>query len=109
MFFHVLQNYCTVKDRTVTLDSHSFFKQILRYLKDSHGPVRNNAETSPYAFTNLPPVITSFKPIVPLHKQGFGREDPLEKGIATHSSILAWRIPRTEEAGGLQSMGLQRV
>ena len=32
-----------------------------------------------------------------------------EKGIATHSSILAWRIPRTEEPGGLQSMGWQRV
>ena len=37
------------------------------------------------------------------------QEDPLEKGMATHSSILAWRIPRTEEAGGLQSMGSQRV
>ena len=36
-------------------------------------------------------------------------EDPLEKGMATHSSILAWRIPRTEEPGGLQSMGSQRV
>ena len=38
-----------------------------------------------------------------------GQEDPLEKGMATHSSILAWRIPRTEESGGLQSMELQRV
>ena len=38
-----------------------------------------------------------------------GREDPLEKGMATHSSILAWRIPWTEEPGGLQSMGSQRV
>ena len=38
-----------------------------------------------------------------------GWEDSLEKEIATHSSILAWRIPRTEEPGGLQSMGLQRV
>ena len=37
-----------------------------------------------------------------------GWEDPLEKGVATHSSILAWRIPWTEEPGGLQSMGLQR-
>ena len=36
-------------------------------------------------------------------------EDPLEKGRTTHSSILAWRIPKTEEPGGLQSMGLQRV
>ena len=36
-------------------------------------------------------------------------EDPLEKGMASHSSILAWRIPWTEELGELQSMGLQRV
>ena len=38
-----------------------------------------------------------------------GWEDPLEKGMATHSSILAWTIPWTEEPGGLQSMGSQRV
>ena len=36
-------------------------------------------------------------------------EGPLEEGMATHSSILTWRIPWTEEPGGLQSMGLQRV
>ena len=41
--------------------------------------------------------------------QSLGCEDTLEKGMATHSSILAWRIPWTEEPGGLQSMGLQRV
>ena len=41
--------------------------------------------------------------------QFLGQEDPLEKGMATHSSILAWRIPRTEELDGLLSMGLQRV
>ena len=39
--------------------------------------------------------------------QSLGQEDPLEKGIAIHSSILAWRIPWTEEAGWLQSMGSQ--
>ena len=51
---------------------------------------------------NLPAIqVTCFKSL------GWG--DPLEKGMATHSSILAWRIPRTEEPGGLQSMGLQRV
>ena len=38
-----------------------------------------------------------------------GQEDPLEKGMATHSSILAWRIPWTEEPHGLQSMGSERV
>ena len=41
--------------------------------------------------------------------QSLGGEDPLEKGTATHFSILAWRIPWTEEPGGLQSMGSQRV
>ena len=41
--------------------------------------------------------------------QSLGREDPLEKEMATHSSILAWRIPWTEEPGRLQSTGLQRV
>ena len=41
--------------------------------------------------------------------QSLGWEDPLEKGMATHSSILAWRIPWTEEPGRLESMGSQRV
>ena len=41
--------------------------------------------------------------------QSLGQEDSLEKEVATHSSILAWRIPWTEEPGGLQSMGSQRV
>ena len=41
--------------------------------------------------------------------QSLGQEDPLEEEMATHSSILAWRIPWTEEPGGLQSMGSQRV
>ena len=41
--------------------------------------------------------------------QSLGQEDPLEKGMATHSSILAWKIPWTEEPEGLQSMRPQRV
>ena len=41
--------------------------------------------------------------------QSLGLEDPLEKGMATHSSILVWTIPWTEEPSGLQSMGSQRV
>ena len=41
--------------------------------------------------------------------QSLSQEDPLEKGMATHSSILAWRIPQTEQPGGLESMGSQRV
>ena len=41
--------------------------------------------------------------------RSLGQEDPLEKGMAIHSSTLAWRIPWTEKPGGLQSMGSQRV
>ena len=41
--------------------------------------------------------------------RSLGQEDPLEKEMATHSSILAWENPETEEPGGLQSMGLQRA
>ena len=40
--------------------------------------------------------------------RSLGQEEPLEKGMAIYSSILAWRIPWTEEPGGLQSMGLQK-
>ena len=51
---------------------------------------------------NLPPMWdTQVRPL--------GQEDPLEKGMATHSSILAWRISWTEEPGGLQSMRSQRI
>ena len=41
--------------------------------------------------------------------RSLSQEDPLEEGMASHSNILAWRIPWTEEAGGLHSMGMQRV
>ena len=44
-----------------------------------------------------------------MHIRSLGREDPLEKEVATHSRILPWRIPWTEEPGGLPSMGLHRV
>ena len=44
-----------------------------------------------------------------IHVQSLGWEDPLEKGMATYSSILAWEIPYAEEPGGLLSMGSQRV
>ena len=51
------------------------------------------------------PVPETQEPQVP----SLGREDPLEEGMATHSSVLAWRTPGTEEPGGLRSMGLHRV
>ena len=48
-------------------------------------------------------------PMWEIRVRSLGREDPLEKEIVTHSSILAWRIPWTEKPGRLQSTGLQRV
>ena len=57
----------------------------------------------------LAQVVKSLPALQEIQIQSLGQEDPLEKGMATHCSILAWRIPRTEEPGGLQSMGLQRV
>ena len=44
-----------------------------------------------------------------MHVRSLGREDPLEEGMATHSRILAWRIPWTEEPGGLQSTRSERI
>ena len=56
----------------------------------------------------LPPVAQTVKNLPAMREtwvRSLGWEDPLEEGMATHSSILAWRIPRIEEPGGLQSMG----
>ena len=44
-----------------------------------------------------------------MHIKSLNQEEPLEEEMATHSNILAWKIPWTEEPGGLQSMGLQKV
>ena len=54
---------------------------------------------------NLPAV----QELKEMQVRSLSREDPLEEGMAAHTSILAWRIPRTEEPGGLQSIGLQKV
>ena len=54
-------------------------------------------------------MVKSLPAVWEIQVQSLGREDPLEKEMATHSSILAWRNSWTEEPGGLQSMRLQRV
>jgi len=54
-------------------------------------------------------VVTNLPAVQETQVRSLGQEVPLEKEMATCSSILAWRIPWTEEPGGLQSMGLQRV
>ena len=65
-----------------------------------HLPVRASLEA---------PMVENLPVMQETWVQSPSREDPLEKGIATHSSILAWRIPWTEEPSGLQSMESQRV
>ena len=54
-------------------------------------------------------VVKNLPAVQETQAQFLGWEDPLEKGMATHSGVLAWRIPWTEEPGGLQPMGSQRV
>ena len=61
-------------------------------------------------FTPVFPVAQMVKNLPAMREtqvQSLGREDPLEQGMATHSSNLAWRIPQTKEPGGLQSVGSQ--
>ena len=55
------------------------------------------------------PMVKNLPAVQETWLRSLGWEDPLERGMATHSSILAWRIPWTEKPGGLQSMGSQRV
>ena len=65
-----------------------------------------------YIYDMAPLVAQRLKRLPPMWEtqvRSLGQEDPLEKEMATHYSILAWRIPGTEEPGRLQSMGLQRV
>ena len=57
----------------------------------------------------VPEMVKSLPAMQETWVQSLGWEDPLEKGMATHSSILAWRIPWTEDPGRLQSMGSLRV
>ena len=57
----------------------------------------------------VPQMVKSLPEMQEIQVQSLGQEDPLEKGMATHSTILAWKIPWTEESGRLQSMGSQRV
>ena len=54
-------------------------------------------------------VVKTLPAVQEMEVQSLGQEDPLEEGIATHSSILDWRIPRTEEPGSLGPIGSQRV
>ena len=76
------------------------------------GTCRHDRISCNYQRGQVFPVAQMVKNLPAMQKtwvRSLGREDPLEKGMAIHSSIFAWRTPWTEELGGLQSMGLQRV
>ena len=74
-------------------------------LKQSIEGKKKKSFTSGSVVNNLP----ATQKLKETQVRSLGQEDPLEKCMATHSSILAWRIPWTEEPVGLQSMGSQRV
>ena len=61
------------------------------------------------SFSKLQEMVKNLPAVQKAQVRSLGRDDPLEKGMATHSSVLACRIPWTEEPGGLQSMGSQRI
>ena len=92
------QNYCgQILHRALGNSSSVFLK---KHLLGAY-----HVQTSPLVtqtVNNLPAIRET-------QVQSLGWEDPLEKEMATHSSILAWEIPWTEEPGGLQSLGSQRV
>ena len=84
--------------------------------KEQMGPIGNseiNRKFKPNYKDNRASLVAQMVKSLPAMQetrvQSLGPEDPLEKGMATHSSILAWRTPWTEELGGLQSMESQRV
>ena len=79
-----------------------------------HGVAKSRKQLSGFHFNGfwvslLAQVVKNLPAMKETWVRSLGQEDPLEKEMATHSSILAWRIPWTEEPGGLQSTGSQRV
>ena len=71
--------------------------------------VNFGGKTDPFGTSLVAQVVKNSLAMQEIWVQSQGWEDPLEEGMATHANILAWRIPWTEEPGGLQSMGLQRI
>ena len=76
---------------------------------DQHGPVEFSDILEVLLASLVAQTVKRLPAIWENWVQSLGREDPLEKEMATHFSTLAWKIPWTEESGGLQSMGSQRV
>ena len=88
------------------MDCHALLQGIVL----AQGSILSLADLLPLVWASLVAQLVKNPPAVQeILVQFLGWEDPLEKGMATHSSILDWKIPRTEEPGGLQSLGSQRV
>ena len=75
----------------------------------AHGVAKSRTRLSDFGIFHVAQMVKNLPAMQETRVQSLGGEDPLEKGTATHSSILAWRIPWTEEPGGPQSMGSQIV
>ena len=107
LYINLLNNF-TRKNTLILL--HFNFKILLIYFKleDNYSVV--GVWVNPracYAFL-VAQMVKNLPAMQETHVPSLGWEDPLEKGMATHSSILAWRIPWTEEPGGLHPWGSQR-
>ena len=75
----------------------------------AHGVAKSRTRLSDFGIFHVAQMVKNLPAMQETRVQSLGGEDPLEKGTATHSSILAWRIPWTEEPGGPQSMGSQSM
>ena len=93
---------------SLTQGSHSSLLCFLHWQADSL-PLCHLGIPHTYIYTHVPQIVRNLPAMQETQVWSLGWEDPLEKGMATHCSILAWRIPWTEEPGGLQSMGWQRI
>ena len=83
-------------------------KHLVQSPAQSHTPVISIITTAVIIWASLlAQMVNNLLAMQETRVQALGREGPLEKGLANHSSILAWRIPWTEELGGLQSTGSQ--
>ena len=81
----------------------------LMVLKQSFSFLHRNRTWIAWATSLVAQMVKNLPPMQETWVQSLGREDPLEGGMTAHSSILAWRIPWTEESGRLQSIGSQTV
>ena len=100
--------YLIISDILIHLFMELSSSHILSYKTCYFFPVRI-ARTFIWVYFLVAQWVKNQPPVQETRVQSLGWEDPLEMEMATHSSILAWRIPWTEETDGLQSMGLQRV